>query len=203
MPVIQHSLHRRAWTALGFLVVVLGMIVFGSAGTVYYWQGWLFLVVFMTPAIAITGHLLKNDSALVERWMRRGSAGETRTSQKRIQAFNLVFFVALLVLPGLDRRFGSSNLPAWTAMAGGAMVLVGYLGLFGVMKANSFASGAVELAEGQTVVSTGLYGLLRHPMYAAGLLLIAGTPLALGSLWGLAPAAALLAGIIWRLLAAG
>ncbi|CAN5133685.1 isoprenylcysteine carboxylmethyltransferase family protein [soil metagenome] len=193
------SLRTRAWTSLGVLAVALGLMLFLSAGTLHYWKGWLFLVVFMGPTIITTAHLLKEDSALAERRMS-SPATETRAGQKLVQAFNLVFFLALFVVPGLDRRFGWSHLPAGIAVAGAVMVLAAYWGLFKVMQANSFASSTVKLADGQTLVSTGPYGLVRHPMYSAGLLLIFAMPLTLGSLWGLVPAMALLAGIVIRLL---
>ena len=195
----QMSLRPRAWTSLGLLAVAMGLLVFMSAGTLHYWQGWLFLVAFMGPTIITTTRLLKEDPALAERRMS-SPATETRARQKLIQAFNLVFFLALFIVPGLDRRFGWSHLPAGIAVAGAAMMLAAYWGLFRVMSANSFASSTVKLADGQTLVSTGPYGLVRHPMYSAGLLLIFATPLTLGSLWGLVPAMALLAGIIVRLL---
>ena len=195
----QMSLRPRAWTSLGLLAVAMGLLVFLSAGTLHYWKGWLFLVAFMGPTIITTTRLLKEDPALAERRMS-SPATETRARQKLIQAFNLVFFLALFIVPGLDRRFGWSHLPAGIAVAGAAMMLAAYWGLFRVMSANSFASSTVKLADGQTLVSTGPYGLVRHPMYSAGLLLIYATPLTLGSLWGLVPARALLAGIIVRLL---
>jgi protein-S-isoprenylcysteine O-methyltransferase Ste14 len=108
-------------------------------------------------------------------------------------------FVALIVLPGLDHRFGWSQPPAIVALIGDALIAVGFFVVFLVFKANSFASSTVGVAEGQSLVSTGRYAVVRHPMYAGALIYLLGIPLALGSYWGLAAPALMTPILIWRL----
>ena len=108
-------------------------------------------------------------------------------------------FVALIVVPGLDHRFGWSQAPAIVALAGDALVAAGFYVIYLVFKANSFASSTIGVAEGQNLVSTGPYAIVRHPMYAGALIYLLGTPLALGSYWGIAVLALMTPILIWRL----
>jgi protein-S-isoprenylcysteine O-methyltransferase Ste14 len=108
-------------------------------------------------------------------------------------------FIGLLVVPALDHRFAWSHLPPGVVFAGDVMVGLGFLGIFFVFRENSFSSATIELAPDQTVISTGPYALVRHPMYAAGLVLLLGIPIALGSLWGVLVLAAILPALLWRL----
>jgi protein-S-isoprenylcysteine O-methyltransferase Ste14 len=108
--------------------------------------------------------------------------------------------VALLVVPALDHRHGRSAVPLGGVVAGDALVALGFYFIFLVYRENTFTSATIEVAPNQTVVSTGPYAIVRHPMYASGLLYLLGTPLALGSLWGLAVLAGMLPFLIWRLL---
>jgi protein-S-isoprenylcysteine O-methyltransferase Ste14 len=108
-------------------------------------------------------------------------------------------FLGLLVVPGLDHRFGWSHMPALVALAGDALVVLGWLGIFLVFKENSFTSATIELAPDQRVISTGPYAQVRHPMYAAALVMLLGMPIALASWWGVLIVVALLPALIWRL----
>ena len=112
-----------------------------------------------------------------------------------------VVFVALLVVPALDRRFGWSRVPPAVVVLGDLLVAAGFYLIFLVYRENTYTSATIEVAEGQKVVSTGPYAVVRHPMYAGGLLYLAATPLALVSYWGLLAFAALLPFLVWRLLA--
>ena len=111
-----------------------------------------------------------------------------------------VGFVAMLVVPALDRRFGWSSVPLGIVVAGDVLVAVGFYFVFLVYRENTFTSATIEIAKGQTVITTGPYAIIRHPMYGSGLLYLGGIPLALGSWWGLVPIAWLIPGLIWRLL---
>jgi protein-S-isoprenylcysteine O-methyltransferase Ste14 len=103
-------------------------------------------------------------------------------------------------VPGLDRRFGWSAMSSWMAIAGDTLMLVGWLGIFHVFRENSFTSSTIEVARDQKVISTGPYAWVRHPMYAAALLMLTGIPVSLGSWWGLLVIVAILPAILWRLL---
>jgi protein-S-isoprenylcysteine O-methyltransferase Ste14 len=194
------SLQRRASISLIQFAVAMAAILFLGAGEIAWWQAWAFMAVFLACCIVTTALLVKSDPALVERRMRAGATAEQRGAQKLIQALNTLLFLALLVVPALDRRFGWSHVPAWVAVLGDVLTVAGFAAIFRVFRENSFAAATVQVAEGQHVVSTGPYAVVRHPMYAGAMPLIFGASLALGSYWGLAVAALMTAGIVWRLL---
>jgi protein-S-isoprenylcysteine O-methyltransferase Ste14 len=189
-----------AWLWLVGLALVMGALIFGAAGDLWFRRGWTFLAVFFAASALMTQYLIANDPALLQRRITGGPTKETEPTQRLIMIFISFGFVALIVVPGLDHRFGWSEAPASVARAGDALVAVGFFVVFLVYKANSFASSTIGVAEGQTVVSTGPYAIVRHPMYAGGLLLLLGAPLALGSYWGLVALALIAPFLIWRLL---
>ncbi|SRR5208283_38925 len=190
----------KAWIWLGALALVMGALIFGAAGDLRFWQGWMFLAVFFAASVIITQYLIANDPALLQRRVKGGPTEETEPTQRLIMVFMSIGFVALIVVPGLDHRFGWSQAPAIAALAGDALIAVGFCVIFLVFRANSFASSTIGVAEGQTLVSTGPYAVVRHPMYAGALIYLIGTPLALGSYWGLAALALMTPILIWRLL---
>ena len=193
------SLGARAWFALAVLAAVMGLLLFVPAGTVHYWQAWVYLAIFTGASALITLDLLRRDRALLERRMSGGPTAEKRPAQKLIMLGTSVGFIALLVVPALDYRFGWSAVPPGGVIAGDLLVAIGFGLIARVYRENTFTSATIEVAENQRVISTGPYAIVRHPMYASGLLYLLGTPLALGSYWGLIPIAALLPFLIWRL----
>lgn len=194
------SLNARAWLALVVLVVVTGLLLFGCAGTARYWQAWMYLSIFTAASALISLDLMRRDRALLERRMRGGPTAEKRPAQKLIMLGTSVAFLALLVVPALDHRFGWSPVPFAVVVAGDALVAIGFHLISRVYRSNPFGSATIEVAENQIVVSRGPYAIVRHPMYASALLYLVGTPLALGSYWGLIPIAAILPLVVWRLL---
>ena len=189
----------RAWFALAALAVVMGLLLFIPAGTLRYWQAWVYLGIFFGASALTTAFLIHRDPALLERRMRGGPTAEKRPVERLIMVFTSIGFIALLVVPALDYRFQWSNVPLWAVVAGDVLVIVGFYFIFLVYRENTFTSATIEVAPGQTVISTGPYAVVRHPMYASALLYLGGTPLALGSYWGLVPFAALLPFLMWRL----
>jgi protein-S-isoprenylcysteine O-methyltransferase Ste14 len=194
------SLSARAWLALVVLVVVIGLLLFGCAGTARYWQAWMYLVIFTAASALISLDLMRRDRALLERRMRGGPTAEKRPAQRLIMLGTSATFSALLVVPALDHRFGWSAVPLAGVVTGDVLVAIGFYLISRVYRSNPFGSATIEVAENQTVVSTGPYAIVRHPMYASALLYLVGTPLALGSYCGLIPIAALLPLVVWRLL---
>jgi protein-S-isoprenylcysteine O-methyltransferase Ste14 len=194
------SLSARAWLALVVLVVVMSLLLFGCAGTARYWQAWVYLAIFTAASALISLDLMRRDRALLERRMRGGPTAEKRPAQKLIMLGTSVAFLALLVVPAPDHRFGWSPVPFAVVVAGDALVAIGFYLSSRVYRSNPFGSATIEVAENQTVVSRGPYAIVRHPMYASALLYLVGTPLALGSYWGLIPIAAILPLVVWRLL---
>jgi protein-S-isoprenylcysteine O-methyltransferase Ste14 len=193
------TLQRKAFAGLLILLLVMASLLFLTAGTIRYWQGWAYLAVFFGASFLITLYLAKNDPALLKRRLSAGPWAEKEQAQKIIMAFTSIGFIALIVTPGLDFRFGWSAVPLPIVAAGDVLVAIGYAIIFLVYKENTFTSATIEVAKDQRVISTGPYALVRHPMYAGGLLYLLGTPLALGSWWGLVPFAATLPFLIWRL----
>jgi protein-S-isoprenylcysteine O-methyltransferase Ste14 len=112
----------------------------------------------------------------------------------------MIFVRHALVVPALDFRFGWSAVPLGVVVAGDILVVIGFYFISRVYRENTFASATIEVTSGQTVISTGPYAIVRHPMYASALLYLLGTPLALGSYWGLVVVAAMLPFLLWRLL---
>jgi len=193
-------LYKKAFVGLLLLLLAMAALLFIPAGTLHYWQAWTFLTVYFSSSLVISLYLLKEDLALLQRRMRGGPTAEKEPVQKIIMSFVSLAFIALLVVPALDHRLSWSRMSAAGALAGDVMVLLGWLGIFLVFRENSFGSATIELAPGQTVVSTGPYAWVRHPMYAAALVMLAGIPISLGSWWGLSILAAIMPALIWRLL---
>jgi protein-S-isoprenylcysteine O-methyltransferase Ste14 len=193
-------LGKKAFGGLLFMLLVMAALLFLPAWTLRYWQAWTFLAVFGASAVAITVYLLKRDPKLLERRVHAGPTAEKETSQKIIQTIASIGFAGLLVVSALDHRFAWTPLPPQISFAGDALVAFGFLIVFLVYKENTFASATIELAPEQKVISTGLYKLVRHPMYMGAFFLLAGMPLSLGSLWGLFPIALMMPALIWRLL---
>jgi protein-S-isoprenylcysteine O-methyltransferase Ste14 len=176
-----------AQTAAGFLV--LFTLIFVSAGTIHFWQAWLFCLSFLFSTIAIGVYLVKRDPALLERRMRFGPRAESRPRQKVIVAIIFATFVALLIVPGLDHRFGWSRVPAAIAVLANLFIIAAFASFLLVLRANTFAASTITVEPGQRVISTGPYAYVRHPMYAGAVVLIFAMPIALGSCWGLLAAA--------------
>jgi protein-S-isoprenylcysteine O-methyltransferase Ste14 len=194
------SLRARAWWALASLALVLGLLLFGSADTVRYWQGWLYLVIFTGASVLTVLYLMRRDPALLERRMRGGPMAEPRPAQRLIMLCTSAGFMALVVVPGLDHRFAWSAVPAHTVVAGDVLVVIGLCLIARVYRENTFAAATITVAENQRVVSSGPYAVVRHPMYASAFLYLLGTPLALGSYWGFIPLLVMTPFLIWRLL---
>jgi protein-S-isoprenylcysteine O-methyltransferase Ste14 len=193
------DLATRAWRASVLFLVALWLLIMLPAGTLTYWHGWLLWLHLSFWTVFATSHLLKHDAALVERRLRAGPAAESEPAQKRLQLLISVALCAMLVVSALDWRFGWSEVPWPLAVAGHVVLALSYVLILAVLRANSFAGATVGVEPGQTVISSGPYSYVRHPMYTAALALFAAIPLALGSLWGLLPAVALAGGIVARL----
>ena len=194
------SLNARAWLALVVVTVVMCALLFGSAGTIRYWQAWVYVAIFVVASVPTSVYLMQKDPALLARRMRGGPMFEKERTQRIIMTFTSLGFIAILVIPGLDHRFGWSVVPAWTVVVGDLLVAIGFVLIFVVYRENTFTAATIQVAPRQTVVSTGPYAIVRHPMYASGSVYMFGTPLALASYWGYLALAAMIPFLLWRLL---
>ena len=180
---------------LGLLMV--GALLFLPAGTLRYPGGLLFTALLFIPMLFLGIVLFLKAPELLE---KRLQTKEKESAQKGVIALSLLMFVGGFILAGLDYRFGWSEMPLWLTIAASIVLLLSY-GLYAeVMRENAYLSRTVEVQEGQTVIDTGLYGVVRHPMYLATLLMFLPLPLILGSLWGLIPFALYPVIIVIRLL---
>lgn len=194
------ELKRRARRRTVLFLPAMALMLFAPAGSLRYWQGWLFGFVFIASTIVIGVYFSKHDPKLIERRIKAGPAAEKDPTQKIIIFLVIAAFALLIIFPGVDYRWHWSSVPLWLVLVGNGAVAVSFALFFVVLRRNSYAASTVTVEPGQPVVSTGVYAIVRHPMYAGALLLIAATPLALGSYWGLLVAFASLPALIWRLL---
>lgn len=177
----EKSAARLAGTVLARFVaglIVVALLLFVPAGSIQYWEGWLYLGVLFIPIASAGLYLLKHDPELLERRMK---TRERESGQRTIIAFSTFFIIVGFVIPGLDHRFGWSDLPVAVVLAADGVVLLGYLIFFLTIRENSYAGRVVEVEAGQKVIETGPYAVVRHPMYLGTVLMFLATPLALGS----------------------
>ncbi|MDD1699790.1 MAG: isoprenylcysteine carboxylmethyltransferase family protein [Methanoregula sp.] len=176
------KLKRRIALLFPAVLLVLGLILFVPAGTLDYWEAWVYCAALLIPFVFVVTYLLLKDPELLARRIR---LREKESAQKRIiGASSLILFISFLI-PGLDHRFGWSDVPAGVVLAANALVILGYAFVFLVFKENSYASRVVEVEQSQKVISTGPYTLVRHPMYLGTGIMFLATPVALGSYWAL------------------
>jgi protein-S-isoprenylcysteine O-methyltransferase Ste14 len=177
--------HRQAIVQGMFGTLLFVVLIFGSARTLNYWQGWLFVGIFTASTAGFTMYLAIYDRPLLERRMKAGPQHERELSQKIIMSLVLLVFLASLVSPVLDYRYAWSRVAPWVSVLGAVVVLFSFLFMFWVIRVNSFAASNIRVERGQRVIDTGPYAYVRHPMYAAAIWLFVGMPLALGSWWSI------------------
>ncbi|OBH58546.1 isoprenylcysteine carboxylmethyltransferase family protein [Mycobacterium sp. E2479] len=165
--------------------VVFGLLVFGTAGTLDYWQAWVFLTVTSLSTWMLGVFLLRTNPTVLQRRTRGGPTAETRSAQKVIIVGWYLSLAATVVLSALDHRFGWSGAPTVICLVGDVLAVAGLSVVMLVVIQNSYASATVRVESDQKLTSTGLYGLVRHPMYSGNVIMMLGIPLALGSYWGL------------------
>ncbi len=171
-------------TKLIFGMVLIGLLLFLPAWTFNYLGAWIFMGVLLIPVMIMGVVLFIKAPTLLEKRLQNK---EKEKAQKGVIALSGLMFLGGFVLSALDFRFGWSYVPLWLTITAAVIFLAGY-GMFAeVMRENAYLSRTVEVQEGQRVVSTGLYGVVRHPMYLATLLMFLPMPLILQSLWGLIP----------------
>ncbi len=186
-----------ALTKLIFGIVLIALLLFLPAWTFNYFGAWLFLGVLFLPMLIMGAVMLVRAPELLE---KRLNSKEKEATQRGVVALSGLAFIGSFVLSALDFRFGWSPVPLWLTVTAAVVFLIGY-GLYAeVMRENAYPSRTVEVQKGQKVIDTGLYGIVRHPMYLATLLMFLPIPLILQSLWGLIPMALYPAVIVIRIL---
>lgn len=191
------NITKAVITRLLAALVILPAMIFLPAWDIRYWPGWLFLGVLLLPMMFTLAYFLKKDPALLE---RRLEMREKEPAQKLIAWLVAPVFLLMIIIPGFDYRLGWSSLPETLIITANAAVLLGYLIIIRVFMENRFAARTIRVEQGQTVISTGPYAVIRHPMYLGVLLIYGAIPLALGSLWAVLGFPAILISLIIRIL---
>ena len=179
------GLARTVYTRALLAVPALWAILFVPAGTLAYWEAWLYLAILLIPMFFVFRYLLKHDPQLLERRMQMR---EREVAQRRIITLSYLYFLVAFTLPGFDRRWGWSDVPPLVVIAADLLVMLGYGMFVLVLRENQYAARTIQVEQGQRVISSGPYALVRHPMYLGVTLMCLASPLALGSYWALLPA---------------
>jgi protein-S-isoprenylcysteine O-methyltransferase Ste14 len=181
-------------------LVFFGVFLFWPAGTFDYWQAWVFIAIFTAVSLGPSVYWGLRKPEVLRRRMRSGPVAETRPAQKVATVGIVAMVVAMLVVSALDHRFGWSQVPVPVVVAGDVLVAVGLIMSMVVVDQNSYAAATITVEAEQPVVDTGLYGLVRHPMYVGALIMMVGMPLALDSYWGLVTLVPAVAVLIMRII---
>jgi protein-S-isoprenylcysteine O-methyltransferase Ste14 len=192
----QNELKKMAGVRLLIGISLLSAMLFLPAGTFTYWEAWGYLAVLFIPISLVLNYFLKNDPGLLERRMRMK---EKEKRQKLIVKVSYLYFLLTFLLPGFDKRFGWSNVPVMLVIIADILVLLGYGIFFLVLRENRYASRIIEVEKEQTVISSGPYAMVRHPMYLGILIMYAFSPLALGSYWAIIPAVMIIPILVARI----
>lgn len=159
--------------------ILMGLLLFLPAGTVHYWNAWLLLSILFLPMLVVGIVLMRKAPDLLR---KRLNTKETESDQITVIIGSSAMFVSGFILAGLDFRFGWLPLPRWVSIAAAVVFLIAYALYAEVLRENAYLSRTVEIQENQKVIDTGLYGIVRHPLYSVTLLLFLSIPLVLGSL---------------------
>lgn len=178
------SLMKMALIRFGGALVFISAILFIPAGTYNYWNAWLFIILLFVPVLLVLAYLIKKDPELLE---KRMNTREKEKEQKLIIKLSIIPFAISFLLPGFDFRYHWSAVPLWLIIICAFVMLLGYGIFFFVIRQNSYASRIIEIQENQKVIDSGLYSVVRHPMYLANILMYLSIPIVLGSYYALLP----------------
>src|SRR4029078_7427420 len=158
------SLAYRAWLSLVLLAAFMGALIFGLAGTLRYLQAWVYLVLFFGLSGLLEAEMLRRDPALLERRLKGGPQAERRPAQRIIMVGASLAFLSLLAVPALDQRFHWSSVPVIGVVLGNVLFAIGFLFVGRVYRENTYTSATIEINEGQRVIGTCTYAIVRHPL---------------------------------------
>lgn len=173
---------QKAYLVPVIIMLVMGIVLFLPAGTIRFWQAWIYWSGFSAVTFFITAYFLKRSPELLSRRMKHK---EKDTTKKPPAIFNL-FFIGYFI-PGIDFRFHWSSVPVWIVITANVIAIAGYIFIVFVFNENSYASTIIQVEKKQQVITTGPYSIVRHPMYLGMLVLLLFTPIALGSYWAVIP----------------
>ncbi|HEX3012576.1 MAG TPA: isoprenylcysteine carboxylmethyltransferase family protein [Syntrophomonadaceae bacterium] len=185
----------KAYSVPVIIMIVVGLVLFLPAGSLKFWEAWIWWSIISIMTLFITAYFIKKDPGLLSRRMK------VQEKEKQPVIIRILSFLSLLiyVIPGIDYRYHWSAVPAWAVIIANALVLLGYIFIFLVFKENSYASTVIQVDKEQQVIKTGPYAIVRHPMYTGLLLMQLFTPIALGSYWALIFAVLFIPVLIFRI----
>jgi protein-S-isoprenylcysteine O-methyltransferase Ste14 len=193
----QSELIKLVGSRLIMGIPALILILFLPAGTFAYWEAWVYLAILLVPMFFVMIYFLKKAPEFLARRMQ---LKEKEVEQKIIVKLALIPFLLAFILPGIDKQFGWSNVPVSIIVGSEILVCIGYLLVVLVFRENQFASRIIEVVKGQTVIQSGPYRIVRHPMYLGTILMYVASPLALGSYWAIIPAVFIIPVLIARII---
>jgi protein-S-isoprenylcysteine O-methyltransferase Ste14 len=192
------ALRRQIVVRFGLAALLIPFILFAMAGTIHYWQGWLYWMILLLPMLAAAIYFLRNDPELLERRMKYK---EKEPEQRTIVLLGTAFLAAGFLTIAIDLRLhGLDLVPSSVVLAANAGVLLGYCFILWVFKENSYTSRTIEVVEGQKLITTGPYSIIRHPMYLGFLVMYLLTPMALGSWWAVPVFSLYIPLMMWRII---
>jgi protein-S-isoprenylcysteine O-methyltransferase Ste14 len=165
-------------------ILIISALLFVPAGSIEFWNAWIFMGVLFIPMLFVIVYLIFRDPELL---FKRLNTNEKEKTQKKVVLLTSIIFLSAFIISGLDYRFHWSTIPFQIVILSAIIVLIGYILFFIVMRQNSYASRVVEIQEKQKVIDTGLYRIVRHPMYSGAILIFMFMPLVLGSFYALIP----------------
>lgn len=186
---------KKAFLVPVIILITLGCILFIPAGSLRFWEAWIYWPGFSVLTLFITIYFFNKSPGLLSRRMKHK---EKAVRKKPPAILNLCFLC--YVIPGLDFRFHWSEVPTWLVIVANALVFLGYIFIILVFRENSYASTVIQVEKEQRVIATGPYAVIRHPMYLGMLLLVLFTPLALGSYWAIIPALLIIPMNVYRII---
>lgn len=174
------ELFIQAISKFGFGVLLVGLLVFGTAGTLDFWNGWLFMGILFIPMFCAGIVMMVKKPELLK---KRLKAKEKQSEQSMVIKLSGLMFLAGFVVAGLNYRFGWNILPTYVSIVAAVLFIIAYLLYAEVLRENIYLSRTIEIQENQKIIDTGLYGIVRHPMYSVTILLFLAIPLVLGSIY--------------------
>lgn len=193
----RQILKKKIAVRLFIVPLIYAVLLFLPAGTFDYWQAYVYFAAIMGPMFFVVRYFLKHDPEFLE---HRMNMKEKEREQKKIVSVSAVLYVIGFLLPGVDRRYGWSDVPVPIVIAADVLVMASYIFIIYVFTVNRYASRVIQIQKDQTVISTGPYGIVRHPMYSGTIVMFLSTPLALGSYWALIPFVMVLFTFVLRIL---
>jgi len=180
----------------GLLILIFFAIPFVCAGTIYWPEAWIMVLIYLGWALPVLTWMKKNNPKLLEE--RMDITRRTEEWDRLILIFGIICYFGFFTIPGLDFRFGWSEMPLYLEAAGFAGMVLAFSVMFWVMRENTYLSRAVEVQEGQRVITTGPYKYVRHPLYAAMLVYCISVPVSMGSFYGIIPSLGMIALMLVR-----